>query len=38
MIVKNNANEFAENGFCSVSRAKENPIGENFLYDFSYYI
>ena len=38
IIVKNNANEFAEGGFCSIARAVENPIGENFIYDFSYYI
>ena len=38
MIVKNNANQFANNGFCSIARAKENPTGENFLFDFSYYI
>lgn len=38
IIVKNNANEFAESGFCSIARATENPIGENFIYDFSYYI
>ena len=38
MIVKNNANQFADNGFCSIARAQENPTGENFLLDFSYYI
>lgn len=38
LIVKNNANQYAENGFCSIARAKENPIGENFLFDFSYYV
>lgn len=38
IVVKNNANEFAPNGFCSISRATENPIGENFIYDFDYYI
>ena len=38
IIVKNNANQFAESGFCSIARAKENPIKENFIYDFSYYI
>lgn len=35
--VKDNNNEFAPNGSCSISRAKENPSGENHLYDFSYY-
>ena len=38
MVVKNNSNEFAPNGFCSIARAQENPIGENFLYNFNYYI
>ena len=38
IIVKNNANEFAPNGFCSIARASENPIGENFIYSFDYYI
>lgn len=38
MIVKDNSNEFATDGFCSIARASENPSGENFLLDFSYYI
>ena len=38
IIVKNNANEFAPNGFCSIARAPENPTGENFIYNFDYYI
>jgi hypothetical protein len=38
LIVKNNANEFADGGFCSIARAAENPTGENYIYDFSYYI
>lgn len=38
LIVKDNANQFANDGFCSIARASENPIGENFIYDFSYYI
>lgn len=37
LIVKTNSNEFATNGFCTVARAKNNPTGENFLYDFRYY-
>lgn len=37
LIVKDNSNEFAKNGFCSVARAKSNPLGENCLYDFQYY-
>ena len=37
MIVKDNANEFAPNGFCSIARATENPTGENFLLNFDQY-
>lgn len=37
MIVKDNANEFAPNGFCSIARASENPTGENFLLNFDHY-
>ena len=38
LIVKNNTNEFAENGSCNISLAASNPSGENFILDFSYYI
>ena len=38
IVVKNNANEFAPNGFCSIARAQENPTGENFIFSFDYYI
>lgn len=38
IIVKNNANEHGKDGFCSIARADENYCGENFIYDFSYYI
>lgn len=37
LIVKNNSNEFADNGFCTITRASSNPLGENFIYDFQYY-
>ena len=37
LIVKENKNEFAPNGFCTIARAKSNPIGENCIYDFQYY-
>lgn len=37
MIVKNNANEFAPNGFCTISRAQENPTKENFVLNFDHY-
>jgi hypothetical protein len=38
IIVKPNRNEFATDGFCTIQRADENFIKENFIYDFSYYI
>lgn len=38
MIVKDNANEFAKNGFCSIARAPSNPGGTQVLYNFDYYV
>ena len=38
LIVKNNSNEFAKDGFCSIARADESPTGENFILNFDYYI
>lgn len=38
MITKDNANEFAKNGFCSIARAPSNPSGTNVIYNFDYYI
>ena len=38
IVVKNNSNQFAQNGFCTIARADENYCKENFIYDFSYYI
>ena len=38
IIVKNNSNEYGKDGFCSIARAENNPSGENYLFDFSYYI
>ena len=38
MVVKDNSNEYATDGFCSIARAVENPAGENFIFDFRYYI
>jgi hypothetical protein len=37
MIVEANANEFAENGYCTISRAPLNPSGTNVVYNFDYY-
>lgn len=38
IIVKDNSNEYAIDGFCSIARAKSNPSTENFLYNFTYYV
>ena len=38
IVVKNNANPAATDGFCSIARAEENYARENFVYDFNYYI
>lgn len=37
LIVKSNTNEFANGGSCNIALARENPSGENFVYDFSHY-
>lgn len=38
VIVKDNSNDYAENGSCSITRAIDSPTKENFLYNFDYYI
>lgn len=38
LIVKENTNEQALDGFCTIQRASENPIKENFILNFDYYI
>lgn len=38
VIVKDNYNEFAQNGICSITRAVDNPSGERHLYNFDYFI
>lgn len=38
LIVEQNNNELAENGFCTIVRADDNKSKTNFIYDFSYYI
>lgn len=37
LIVRQNSNELAKNGFCTIARANANPTGDTALYDFSYY-
>ena len=37
LIVKNNSNEHADGGFCTIQRASANPTGENYIYDFQYF-
>lgn len=38
LIVKENTNEHAIDGFCTIQRAAENPIKESFILNFDYYI
>lgn len=38
IIVKPNSNEYGIDGYCDIARATENPIKENFLLNFRYYI
>lgn len=37
-IVSNNNNQYAERGFCSIARSKENYPRVNFLLNFDYYV
>lgn len=37
-IVPANNNEYGKNGFCTIQRSKYNLSGENFIYNFKYYI
>lgn len=38
LIVKDNKNQYAAGGACSITNAPSNESGENFLYNFDYYI
>lgn len=38
LIVPDNVNSAAPNGFCSIARAASNETGENYIYNFQYYI
>lgn len=38
VIVLDNSNEFAQNGFCTIMRSNENYSKANFLLNFDYYI
>lgn len=38
LMVKANSNEHGQNGFCTIARAKANPTGESYIYDFQYYL
>lgn len=37
LIVKQNSNEYAKDGFCTIAKSSHNPTGENYIYDFQYY-
>lgn len=38
LIVKNNKNKYAPNGFCAVGLAHSNPTRQNYLFNFDNYI
>ena len=38
LIVKNNNNKYATNGFCTIQRAASNPTKQNSIYNFDNYI
>lgn len=38
LIVEENSNEFAKDKSCSIQKAALNPSGENFLFNFQYFI
>lgn len=38
IFVEDVENEFAENGFVTIREAKTNPWGENYYYNFKYYV
>lgn len=38
LLVKQNSNQLAQNGFCTIARAGANPTGESYVYDFQYYL
>ena len=38
LLVTDNNNKYANNGFCTIARAGSNETGETYIYDFSYYI
>mgnify|MGYP003291884846 CR=1 FL=1 len=37
LIVEQNSNQYADNGFCSIQLADLSPHGENVLFNFDYY-
>lgn len=38
IIVSPNSNEYAQDGFCTIARSKDNYSKENFILNFDYYI
>jgi tRNA isopentenyl-2-thiomethyl-A-37 hydroxylase MiaE len=37
LIVKDNSNELAEDGYCSIAKASANLTKENYIYNFEYF-
>ena len=38
VIVSPNINEYAQNGICEIAKSDFNENGENYIYDFGYYL
>lgn len=38
LIVEANTNQFGQNSFCTIQRSKLNPLKENFIYNFNYFL
>lgn len=38
IIVKQNSNKYAEGGFCTIADATSCPTGENFFFNFDYFV
>jgi hypothetical protein len=38
LIVRDNMNEHADNGICSIKTARDNPTCDSYIYNFNYYI
>jgi len=37
LIVKENTNDYATDGYCTIARSEANPTKQNFIFNFDYY-